>query len=270
MTPAARRKPTGSPPHGTGPEGPHNRADAPRGQRRTVAPRGLTSRALRRVSGPAGGRLGPPPAPPSQPAARAAAPARPVAPGRKAPARPVRPARPAPATVPSRTSPKTASKAAPRTAAASGAASALAAQIRSLPDHRLLDRLVRGRAWIPVLGLMLAGIVAMQVEVLKLGTAMGRNLERGQALQSRNEILRARVAGLADEGRIERLAERMGMVMPGPSQITFLPLGSGGAVRASAAVHPPDASNFAIRTEGEGALAGVLTGPAAPSAPGAP
>ena len=41
--------------------------------------------------------------------------------------------------------------------------------VRSLPDHSLLDRLVRGRAWIPLLGVLLAGIVAMQVEVLKLG-----------------------------------------------------------------------------------------------------
>src|SRR5579875_3832211 len=39
--------------------------------------------------------------------------------------------------------------------------------VRALPDHRLLDRVIRGRAWIPLLGLMRAGIVAMQVEVLK-------------------------------------------------------------------------------------------------------
>jgi hypothetical protein len=38
--------------------------------------------------------------------------------------------------------------------------------VRALPDHPLLDRLIRGRAWIPILGVMLAGIVAMQVEVL--------------------------------------------------------------------------------------------------------
>src|SRR5205085_660663 len=46
--------------------------------------------------------------------------------------------------------------------------------VRALPDHGLIDRLVRGRAWIPVLGVMLAGIVAMQVAVLKLGAGVGR------------------------------------------------------------------------------------------------
>ena len=69
--------------------------------------------------------------------------------------------------------------------------------VRSLPDHALLDRLIRGRAWIPLLGVMLAGIVAMQVEVLKLGASIGRSIERSTALQSRNEQLRASVASLA-------------------------------------------------------------------------
>src|SRR5689334_10730035 len=51
-----------------------------------------------------------------------------------------------------------------------------AAYVRALPDHALLDRIVRGRAWIPLLGVLLAGIVAMQVEVLKLNAGIGRSL----------------------------------------------------------------------------------------------
>src|SRR5205085_833946 len=97
-----------------------------------------------------------------------------------------------------------------------------AAFLRDLPDHPLLDRLVRGRAWIPLLGVMLAGIVAMQVEVLKLGASIGRSIERSTALQSRNELLRESVASLADEQRIERLASGLGMVMPTPGAVGFL------------------------------------------------
>src|ERR1700683_1124588 len=63
--------------------------------------------------------------------------------------------------------------------------------VRALPDHALLDRVVRGRTWIALLGVMLVGIVAMQVEVLKLGASEGRALQEGAALASRNEILRA-------------------------------------------------------------------------------
>ncbi|MFZ0039821.1 MAG: hypothetical protein WAK93_00815 [Solirubrobacteraceae bacterium] len=120
-----------------------------------------------------------------------------------------------------------------------------AAFVRSLPDHSLLDRIVRGRAWIPLIGVLLAGIVAMQVEVLKLNAGIGRSLARGTALQSQNALLRAQVATLADDGRIEAKAARMGMVMPSPASIKFLSLGKNAAVaRAVTNVHEPDATAF--------------------------
>src|SRR5947209_11760328 len=52
-----------------------------------------------------------------------------------------------------------------------------AAHVRDLVDP-LLDRAIRSRAWIPILGAMLAGIVAIQVEVLKFGSSIGRSLQR--------------------------------------------------------------------------------------------
>ena len=120
-----------------------------------------------------------------------------------------------------------------------------AAFVRALPDHPLLDSMVRGRAWIPLLGVLLAGIVAMQVEVLKLSATMGRSLERGTALQSRNDQLRASVASLSDAQRIERLAVAQGMVMPAPTSITFLSQhANGGIAQAAARIHAPDASAF--------------------------
>src|SRR5215467_15439290 len=57
-------------------------------------------------------------------------------------------------------------------------------------DHPLLDRLIRGRAWIPILGVLLAGIVAMQVEVLKLSVSVGRSVAVASQLQSENQALR--------------------------------------------------------------------------------
>ncbi len=124
------------------------------------------------------------------------------------------------------------------------------AVIRSLPDRSLVDRLVRGRAWIPVLGVLLAGIVAMQVEILKLGTRVGRSVQRSTALQSQNELLQAGVAGLADDQRIERLAAGMGMVMPTPGEMVFLPASAGQRVaRALGNIHSPDPSGFAAGLE---------------------
>jgi hypothetical protein len=123
-----------------------------------------------------------------------------------------------------------------------------AAVIRGLPDHPLLDRIIRGRAWIPLLGVLLAGIVAMQVEVLKLNASIGSSLERGTALQSRNELLRASYTSLDGAQRIESLAARMGMVMPAPAAIRFLSLGQSGDVqRAVTNIHQPDPTSFAAQ-----------------------
>ena len=127
--------------------------------------------------------------------------------------------------------------------------------IRSLPDHRLLDRLIRGRWWIPVLGVMLAGIVAMQVEVLKLGASMGRSLERNSVLSSRNAELRQSVATLGDDQRIEQLAASMGMVMPPAQAVGFLAASAAAnAGRALANIHEPSASSFLALTPANGEI----------------
>jgi hypothetical protein len=131
----------------------------------------------------------------------------------------------------------------------------IGAFIRSLPDHKLLDRLVRGRWWIPVLGVMLAGIVAMQVEVLKLGASMGRSLERNSVLSSENAALRQSVATLGDDQRIEQLAGTMGMVMPPPQAVGFLSANANGnAGRALANIHQPSASSFLSLTPTNGEI----------------
>jgi hypothetical protein len=138
--------------------------------------------------------------------------------------------------------------------------------VRGLPDHQLLDRLVRGRAWIPVLGLMLAGIVAMQVEVLKLNASMGRSIALASSLQTRNELLRTSVSSLSDAQRIERLATHMGMVMPGPTAVDFLH-GRESAGQAVAGIHAPDAAAFDSALQASAATASTSTTSAPPVTP---
>jgi hypothetical protein len=132
-----------------------------------------------------------------------------------------------------------------------------AAYLHALPDNALLDRIIRGRVWIPLLGMLLAGIVFMQVEVLKLNAGIGRSLERGSALQAQNELLRASVSQLSDEQRIERIAAQMGLVMPGPDQLRFVRPGAGSTQRALGSIHAPDATDFIAQ----------LPAPGAPAAP---
>jgi len=147
-----------------------------------------------------------------------------------------------------------------------------AAFVRALPEHRLLDRIVRGRAWIPMLGILLAGIVAMQVEVLKFGASMGRSIERTTALQSQNELLRASVARLADDQRIESRAAAMGMVMPAPDAIGFMSLRPNGYVqRAAASIHAPNAASFIASLPATAiAASSASTAVTSPSTSGAP
>jgi hypothetical protein len=139
---------------------------------------------------------------------------------------------------------------------------------RALPDHPLLDRIIRGRTWIALLGLMLAGIVAMQVEVLKLGASVGRSLQASAALQSRNDLLRASVASLADDQRIERIAAQYGMVMPAPGAVVFLPRSRTDALRAAANIHPADGTSFVASLAAATAAAGAGTTSPTTTTPG--
>lgn len=160
--------------------------------------------------------------------------------------------RAAPAGAPGRTA------AAPREARALGERAL--AVVRGLPDHSLIDRLVRGRAWIPVLGVLLVGLVAMQVEILKLGTSMGRAMEKSSALQTENESLQASVAGLADDQRIERLAVAMGMSMASPDSLVFASAHARGDVaRALANIHAPDPAGFTSQLAAQAAAAAALS-----------
>jgi hypothetical protein len=116
-----------------------------------------------------------------------------------------------------------------------------------------------------VLGVMLSGIVAMQVEVLKLNASMGRSIALASSLQTRNELLRTSVSSLSDAHRIERLASRMGMVMPGPTSVDFLH-GQANTGRAVAGIHAPDATAFDSVLQASALQAAAATTPASTTA----
>jgi hypothetical protein len=141
----------------------------------------------------------------------------------------------------------------------------------ALPDHSLLDRVVRGRAWIPLLGVLLAGIVASQVEILKTGASMGRALEQTTSLTTQNEQLQGTVAKLADDQRIERLADGMGLVFPPPGAVGYIHAKRAGDVGGALGnIHSPDAAAFVLLPAKNGALvtgSGTSTLPPVAGAP---
>jgi cell division protein FtsL len=116
-------------------------------------------------------------------------------------------------------------------------------RLRGLPDHRIIDRLLRGRAWICFVGLALMGIVAMQVSLLKLNSGIGRAVETTATLERQNSDMEAQIARLASGERIRAAADRHGMVTPAAGAVHYLHVRNGGdAARAARRMRAPSAA----------------------------
>ena len=95
-------------------------------------------------------------------------------------------------------------------------------RLRALPEHRLVDRLLRGRAWIWLIGIMLGGIVAMQVSLLKLNSGISRAVTTAGTLERVNADLETEVARLSSGERIQTTAADEGMVAPPAGDVGYL------------------------------------------------
>jgi hypothetical protein len=125
-------------------------------------------------------------------------------------------------------------------------------------DHSLLDRLIRGRAWIGLVAFALIGIVAMQVTLLKLNAGIGSSILRATALQRESSLLTAQVAGLSAAQRVQTEATRLGMVYVPPADVRYLRASSGDASRAAASYVAPASGSTA--STGTGSTSGTPTG----------
>jgi cell division protein FtsL len=117
---------------------------------------------------------------------------------------------------------------------------------RSLPDSPVLDRLLRGRAWVVLLGLLLFGLVAVNVSLLKLNAEAGRNAEKARSLRIENTQLRAKVSKLASAERLQRAGRELGLAMPVASRVRYLSVRRGDARRAARALRSDWTSSFAF------------------------
>ncbi|MEZ5078529.1 MAG: hypothetical protein R2725_13925 [Solirubrobacterales bacterium] len=87
-----------------------------------------------------------------------------------------------------------------------------AVAFRDLPDSGLIVRMTRGRAWIAVLGLLLAGIVALNVITLSFAASAGRIDEQITTLAKENTRLEVREAQAFSADRIRKEAASLGLV----------------------------------------------------------
>ena len=86
-----------------------------------------------------------------------------------------------------------------------------ATAVKRLPDSSLMVRMTQGRTWIGVLGLLLAGIVALNVVTLSLAASIGHIDQNIQALRQENSILRNRDAQRSGAARIRHDAAALGL-----------------------------------------------------------
>jgi hypothetical protein len=175
-----------------------------------------------------------------------AAPARKSAPARKAAPAPSprrkRPAlAPAPAPAPARKAPARkppARKPARTPARRPGGqlvpiAVGTAAAVRRLPDSSLIVRLTQGRAWIGLLGVLLAGIVALNVITLSLAATAGKVDQSIQALDQENSILRSRDAQKSGAARIRHDAASLGLSAVTIDEVGYVEAGPDDVVAAA-------------------------------------
>jgi hypothetical protein len=96
----------------------------------------------------------------------------------------------------------------------------LFARVRALPEHRVVDRLLRSRLWIWALGALLGGIVTMQVSLLKLNSGISRAVETTTTLERQNAELENTIARLSSPERIDVGSEALGMDMPAAGAVS--------------------------------------------------
>jgi hypothetical protein len=115
-----------------------------------------------------------------------------------------------------------------------------ATAVRNLPDSGLVVRMTRGRAWIAVLGVLLVGIVALNVVTLSFAASSGHISQNIQALEEDNSVARSRDAQLSGAARIAHDAAALGLSAAAVEQV--------GSIRAS----PRDVQTAARRLAAAG------------------
>jgi cell division protein FtsL len=145
-----------------------------------------------------------------------------------------------------------------------GFALGLISAVEALAQHRLLDRLIRGRMWIAIVAFALIGIVALQLGLLKLNGGIGRAIEREALLQRQNAALSVENSELAAGPRVEALASQLGMAFASPSQLRFLD-SHPRADTARAAATLAAAARTAAQPTSEAGASGAVASESSPS-----
>lgn len=158
---------------------------------------------------------------------------------------------------------------------AAGAGYALLVAAAGLAEHRLLDRVLRGRVWIALVTCALLGIVTLQLGLLELNGSIGRALQRRAQLLRENAALSIESSTLASDEHVTSAATQDGMVAVPLTSLRFLAARGASAAHAAAALRAPlqaqlqPAGTQPAETQtGTGAAAAEPTGAGSGESPG--
>ena len=97
-----------------------------------------------------------------------------------------------------------------------------AARTRARPQPR---RLTGGIVWISAFAVLLAGVVALNVAVLRVNVRLNELNKQQLQLQAENQTLASRASSATSSLRIEQVAHRLGLQPAPASDTSYLYLG---------------------------------------------
>ncbi len=120
----------------------------------------------------------------------------------------------------------------------------------SIAEQSALGILSRGRVWVALFAVGLAGLVFLQGELRGLNSDTGSSVQAITKLERQNAVLRADLSSLTSDQRIYSEAARMGFVEPPVGSSKYLTAQSGNAAKALATMTAAAAPTTALADSG--------------------
>jgi hypothetical protein len=151
---------------------------------------------------------------------------------------------------------------------AAGHAGRAAVAVTQLPESGVIHRLTRGRLWIGLLGLLLVGIVALNVVTLSFAASSGDIDAKNTLLGKENSMLQGLKATVYGQARMRHEATELGLKMP-TDAVPQLVEAKAGDVKEAASRLAAAAPPLGATAEGEASGEEGATGEEATSTEGA-
>jgi len=126
---------------------------------------------------------------------------------------------------------------------AAGTAGRAAVAVTQLPESGLIHRLTRGRAWIGVLGVLLVGIVALNVVTLSFTASAGEVDQRITTLSNENSMLQGLNSKHYGPARMRAEAAEMGLTTQTEAIPQLINVGKGDVTEAASRLAAAAASS---------------------------